>query len=153
MTQIHKPMPDLKPIRILVIDDQPVVRAGIRMIVQGGNTGMAVVGEAANRDEALALASSEQPDVILLDLNLGDDNGLDLLPELRAVSPRSRVLVLTGLHAVELHRRAIRNGAMGLVLKEQEPYVLLSAISSAYAGGVWIHRSLIKSLIEEMTEG
>jgi DNA-binding NarL/FixJ family response regulator len=146
-------MPDIRPIRILVIDDQPVVRAGIRMIVQGGNTGMVVVGEAANRDEGLALASSEQPDVILLDLNLGDDNGLDLLPELLAVAPKARVLILTGLHAVELHRRAICSGAMGVVLKEKEPEILLSAISSAYAGGVWIHRSLMARLIKEETGG
>ncbi|HSE97786.1 MAG TPA: response regulator transcription factor [Blastocatellia bacterium] len=146
-------MAEIQPIRVLIIDDQPVVRIGIRMIVQGNNTGMVVVGEAANRDEGLELASTVQPDVILLDLNLGDDNGLDLIPELLAIAPRSKVLILTGLHALELHRRAIRAGAMGVVLKEKEPEILLSAISTAHAGGVWIHRSLMTSLIKEETGG
>jgi DNA-binding NarL/FixJ family response regulator len=145
-------MPDAQPIRILIIDDQPVVRLGIRMIVQS-NTGMSVVGEAANHAEGLDLASSEQPDVILLDLNLGDDNGLDLLPELQAVAPRAKVLILTGLHAVELHRRAVRNGAMGVVLKEKDPDVLISAISSAHAGEIWIDRSLMAGLLRDETEG
>lgn len=145
-------MPDTELIRILVIDDQPVVRAGIRLIVQS-NTRMSVVGEAANRAEGLALATSEQPDVILLDLNLGDDNGLDLLPELRATAPKSKVLILTGLHAVELHRRAVRNGAMGVVLKEKDPEVLIAAISSAHAGEVWIDRSLMASLLKDEPTG
>jgi DNA-binding NarL/FixJ family response regulator len=114
---------------------------------------MSVVGEAANRAEGLALATSEQPDVILLDLNLGDDNGLDLLPELRATAPKSKVLILTGLHAVELHRRAVRNGAMGVVLKEKDPEVLIAAISSAHAGEVWIDRSLMASLLKDEPTG
>ncbi|HET9528865.1 MAG TPA: response regulator transcription factor [Blastocatellia bacterium] len=141
-------MLDIEPIRILVIDDQPVVRAGIRMIVQS-QSGISVVGEAANRDEGLALASSEQPDVILLDLNLGDDNGLDMIGELRMVAPEAKVLILTGLHAVELHRRAVRSGAMGVVLKEQDPEVLIAAISRAYAGEIWVERSLMNSLIKD----
>ncbi len=144
--------PDTQPIRILVIDDQPVVRAGIRVIVNS-DTGMSVVGEAANSAEGLALASSEQPDVILLDLNLGDDNGLDLLPKLRAAAPKARVLALTGLHAVELHKHAVRGGAFGVVLKEKDPEVLIEAIYSAHAGEIWIDRSLMASLLENEPPG
>ena len=79
--------------------------------------------------------------------------GLDLLPELQAVAPGARVLILTGLHAVELHRRAVRNGAMGVVLKEKDPEVLISAISSAYAGEIWIDRSLMASLLKDDATG
>lgn len=145
-------MPDEQAIRILVIDDQPVVRAGIRVIVQS-NASMSVVGEAANRAEGLALASSEQPDVILLDLNLGEDSGLDLLPELRAAAPGSKVLILTGLHAVELHKHAVRGGATGVVLKENDPEVLIAAIYSAHAGEIYIDRSLMASLLENEPPG
>jgi DNA-binding NarL/FixJ family response regulator len=110
---------------------------------------MSVVGAAANGDEGLALASSEQPDVVLLDLNLGKDNGLDLLPNLRQAAPNARVLILTGLHAVELHKHAVRGGAMGVVLKEEDPEVLIAAISSAHAGDIWIDRSLMAGLLKD----
>lgn len=140
-------MPTLgtQSIRILVIDDQPVVRVGIRAVLQS-NTSMSVVGEAANREEGLALALSEQPDVILLDLNLGNDNGLDMLPELRRAAPEARMLILTGLHAVELHKRAVRGGAMGVVLKEEDPEVLIQAIFCAHTGDIWVDSSLMSSL-------
>ena len=144
--------PGTQPIRILVIDDQPVVRVGIRAVLHS-NTSMSVVGEAANRDEGLALASSEQPDVILLDLNLGNDNGLDLLPELRRAAPRAKVLILTGLHSVEIHKQAVRSGAMGVVLKEQDPGVLIEAIFSGHAGNIWVDSSLMSSLLNDEPAG
>jgi two-component system nitrate/nitrite response regulator NarL len=145
-------MSDSEPIRILIIDDQPVVRAGIRLIIKS-NTAMTVVGEAGNSAEGLALASGEQPDVILLDLDLGEENGLDLLPRLRSAAPKAKVLILTGMHAVELHRRAVRTGAMGVVLKEKDPEVLIAAITSAQAGEIWIDRSLMASLLEDEPAG
>jgi DNA-binding NarL/FixJ family response regulator len=122
------------------------------MIVQG-DAGLTVVGEAANHAEGLAHASSQQPDVILLDLNLGEDNGLALLPELRAAAPKARVLILTGLHAVELHKHAVRGGAMGVVLKEKSPEVLIAAIYSAHAGEIWVDRSLMASLLDNESAG
>ena len=114
---------------------------------------MSVVGEAANRDEGLALASSEQPEMILLDLNLGNDNGLDLIPELRRAAPEARVLILTGLHSVELHKRAVRGGAMGVVLKEADPGILIEAIFSIRAGNIWIDSSLMSSLLNDEPAG
>ena len=74
------------PIRILMIDDHAVLRAGLRMIIES-RMGMVVVGEAENRRESLAAIANETPDIILLDLDLGDENGLDLLPELIATVP------------------------------------------------------------------
>jgi DNA-binding NarL/FixJ family response regulator len=114
---------------------------------------MSVVGEAANREEGLTLASSEQPDVILLDLNLGNDNGLDLLPELRRAAPEARVLILTGLHAVELHKHAVRGGAVGVVLKEEDPEILIKAVFSAHTGNIWVDRSLMSSLRDDEPAG
>ncbi len=70
-------------IRILMIDDHAVLRAGLRMIIES-HMGMVVVGEAENRRETLASIANEAPDIILLDLDLGDENGLELLPELIA---------------------------------------------------------------------
>ena len=79
---------------------------------------MRVVAQAGNREEALDRAATEKPDVIILDLLLGDDDGLAFLPELCQASPDSRVLVLTGVQNPDAHRRAIRRGAMGSVLND-----------------------------------
>ena len=99
-------------IRVMIIDDHAVIRAGLRMLIEHDQT-MNVVAMAGTRAEALRLAASTRPDIIILDLILGDDDGLTFLPELREVSPTSRVVVLTGVANPESHRMAIRRGAMG----------------------------------------
>ncbi len=136
-------------IRILLIDDQAIVREGLRMLLESHH-GMVVVGEAANCPEAVSLAKREQPEVILLDLDLGIGSGHDCLEELTAVSPRSRVLVLTGLYDPEIHQAAISSGAMGLVRKLEAAEVLVKAIRKIYAGEVWLDGALMARLIEEL---
>ena len=113
--------------------------------------GMKVVGQAGNRSEAMALAASEKPNLILLDIDLGDEDGLDFLPELRETAADVRVLILTGMKDVETHRRAARLGAAGLVLKERAAEVLLKAIRKVHQGEVWLDRSMMSSLLTEMT--
>jgi DNA-binding NarL/FixJ family response regulator len=140
-----------EPIRILIVDDHAIVRAGLRMLIDQ-NPAMKVVGVAGNRAEALALAAREQPDLVLLDILLGDDDGLAFLPELRFAVPNVRVLVLTGLRSSESQRRAIVAGAMGVVLKEHAAEVLIKAIHKVHAGEVWLDRSMMGSVLEEMTQ-
>src|SRR5215510_3466986 len=101
-------------IRILIVDDHLLVRTGLRMLIEN-ESDMTVVGQAATRTEALALAASEQPGVVLLDIDLGDENGLDFMPELMNGLPGTSVLVVTGLRDIETHRRAARLGAAGVV--------------------------------------
>jgi two-component system, NarL family, nitrate/nitrite response regulator NarL len=142
----------VQAIRVLLIEDHAVVRAGLRMLIES-RIGLAVVGEAANHAAALALAAREQPDIILLDLDLGAERGLDLLPSLRATASQAQVVVLTGVRDVEEHRRAIRQGVMGLVLKEQAPDVLLKAIEKVHAGEIWFDRAMLASVLSEMVLG
>jgi DNA-binding NarL/FixJ family response regulator len=139
------------PIRILIVDDHSVVRAGLRMLIDQ-NPGMRVIGLAGNRSEALALAASGQPDLILLDILLGDEDGLSILPELREIAKEARVLVLTGLRGYESQRRAMLAGAMGVVLKEHAAEVLIKAINKVHQGEVWLDRSLMGSVLDEMTQ-
>ena len=139
-----------KPIRVLLIDDHAVVRSGLRMLVES-HPGLKVAGEAANRTEALAIAKREQPDVILLDLDMNNDNGLDFLPQLLAATRRARVLILTGVRDPEAYSQAIRLGASGLLLKEKAAEILLKAIEKVYAGEVWFDRSIIGSVLTEMS--
>jgi DNA-binding NarL/FixJ family response regulator len=97
------------------------------------------------------VAEREQPDVILLDLHLGADNGLDFLAELVAVC-RARVIILTGLADIAMHQKAVRMGASGLILKDQASEVLIKAIERVYAGETWFDRSLMANALAEMAQ-
>ncbi|HYK21734.1 MAG TPA: response regulator transcription factor [Pyrinomonadaceae bacterium] len=140
-----------RPITIMIIDDHVVIRSGLRMLIEHDQR-MTVVAQAGTRTEALERATSEHPDVIILDLVLGDEDGLSFLPELCEASPNSRVLVLTGVQNPDAHRRAIRRGAMGIVLKEHAADQLLKAIMKVYEGEVWIERSMMGSMIQEFNK-
>jgi DNA-binding NarL/FixJ family response regulator len=138
------------PIRILIVDDHAIVRAGLRMLIES-HVGLQVVGQAATCRDALAIAAQEQPDIILLDLDLAGESGLALLPELPCVAPRARVIILTGGHNATVHQQAVHGGAMGVVLKDQAAEVLHKAILQVQAGGVWIDAALTARLLSGMT--
>lgn len=138
-----------RPITIMIVDDHVVIRSGLRMLIEHDQQ-MRVVGMAGNREEALERATSETPDVIILDLLLGDEDALTFLPELCQASPKSRVLILTGVQNPDSHRRAIRRGAMGIVLKEHAADQLLKAIKKVNEGEVWIERSMVGDMIQEL---
>ena len=138
-------------IRILIIDDHLLVRTGLRMLIDN-EPNMEVVGQAANRAEALAVTKNATPNLILLDIDLGGEDGLDFLPELHKATPEARVLVLTGLRDLEAHRRAARLGAAGLVLKEHAADVLLKAINKVHAGELWLDRGMLGTLLREATQ-
>jgi two-component system, NarL family, nitrate/nitrite response regulator NarL len=140
----------VKPIRVLIIDDHVVIRAALRMLLDS-QPGITVVGESSGPQDALTVAAREQPDIILLDLDLGETSGLDLLPDLHTSAPDAHVVVLTGVRDDQMHRRAVRLGAVGLVLKERAPEVLLEAIAKVTAGQVWLDNLLVASVLSEMT--
>jgi DNA-binding NarL/FixJ family response regulator len=131
-----------------MIDDHAVLRTGLRMILES-HIGIVVVGEAENRREALAAIANSPPNIILLDLDLGDENGLDLLPELLSAVPDARVILLTGLRDIEIQRRAILLGAMGLVSKQKAADTLIRAIGKVHAGEVWLDRAMIASILND----
>jgi two-component system, NarL family, nitrate/nitrite response regulator NarL len=157
---VHRPTPqdqrarrfpiEMQPIRVLIIDDHAVIRTALRMFLDS-QPGITVVGEASGPDDALAVVIREPPDIILLDLDLGGFNGLDLLPQLHTAAPAAHVVVLTGIRDVDMHRRAVRLGAMGLVLKERAAEVLLEAIAKVHAGEVWADGLLLARVLSEMT--
>ena len=141
----------MQPLRVLLIDDHALVLAGLRMLIQSW-AGLKVVGEASNRADALALATKEQPNIILLDLDLGRDNGLEFLPDLLSAAKEARIIVLTGVRDIEAHRRAISLGAMGVVPKEKAAEVLIKAFEKVHAGEVWLDRSMMASVLAEMSK-
>jgi len=140
----------IKPIRVLIVDDHAILRKGLRMLIEDQPT-MTVIGEAENYAETMEVVSREQPEIILLDLDLGGKNGLDFLPELLSLSARTRVIIYTGVRDPEMHHRAIALGAMGLVLKEQASEVLVKAIEKVHAGEIWIDRTTMARVLTRMS--
>ncbi len=136
------------PIRVLLVDDHVVMRRGLRMLIEN-QPGLCVVGEATDRDAAILSAAREQPDIILLDLDLGDQSGLDILPELRTVAKGARVIVLTGIRDPVEHRQAVRLGATGMVLKEQAVDTLVKAIERVHAGETWLDPALVAHVLAD----
>jgi two-component system, NarL family, nitrate/nitrite response regulator NarL len=136
------------PIRVLLIDDHVVMRAALRMLVDS-RPDMTVVGEATDRGAAILIAAREQPNIILLDLDLGEENGIDCLPALLAAAKQTRVIVLTGIRDPAEHRQAVRLGATGMVLKEQAFDTLVNAIQRVHAGEIWLDPGLVANLLAE----
>jgi DNA-binding NarL/FixJ family response regulator len=136
------------PIRILVTDDHAVLRAGLTALLNA-ETDFTVVGEAADGRECLRVAQMTQPDVILLDINMPNLNGLDALPQLRHIAPNSRVLVLTMHDDVTYLRQVLRAGGAGYVLKQAADVELLSAIRTVYNGGTFLHPAHAQALLAD----
>ncbi len=141
-------VPKLSLIRIMLVDDHTVMRLGLRLLIEN-QQGLTVVGEASGRPDALEVAEREQPDIILLDLTLPGTDGIDLIPELLAVAEKARILILTGVLEPEAHTRAMRLGAMGVVLKEKAPEVLIKAIEKVHQGEIWLDRALVANVFSE----
>src|SRR5437660_1450154 len=143
-----KPETAAQDIRVLVIDDHKIIRDGLRDLITS-RQGMAVVGDAGNRAEAIHLALHEQPDVIVLDLDLGRESGLALLPELLEAAGNASVIVLTGIRDAEQRDRAMALGAKGVVLKEHGATDLLNAIEKVYrTGEYWFEPGAAKRIFD-----
>jgi DNA-binding NarL/FixJ family response regulator len=139
----------LAEIRLLLADDHAVLRAGLRFLLDA-QPDFRVVGEASDGREALALAASLNPDLILLDLTMPGLGGLDALPILRKTVPSARVLILT-MHDDEGYlRQALRNGASGYVLKKAADAELISAVRAVMRGEVYVQPSMTKSLLGDL---
>ncbi len=121
------------PIRVLVVDDHAVVREGIRRVLTA-EVGFEVVGEAADAAEGMALASQHHPDVVLLDIKMPGESGLELTTRLREAVPDSRVLILSMFDHGEYVLEAVRNGAHGYVLKDASPHELRDAVRAVSQG-------------------
>ena len=137
-------------IKVLLIDDHQIMRAGLRLLIDS-QPGLKVIGEAGARDEAVALTVNERPDVILLDLDPGSSISLDFLPDLLACAPGARAIVLTGICDQEVHLRAVRLGALGVVLKDQAKETILEAIEKVHAGEAWLHGGTIAKVLAQIS--
>lgn len=136
-------------IRLLLVDDQPLVRAGLRMVFEP-EADVEIVGEAEDGDQAVALASSLEPDVILMDIRMPGRDGIqataDILEE--AAPGRTRVLVLTTFDQDEYVYDALAAGASGFLLKDAPPERLAAAVRAVAAGDALLAPSITRRLVE-----
>ena len=130
--------------KILIVDDHPIVRAGLRRLLAAQPE--AEVCEATSGREALTAFKGQRPDVVILDLNLPDIGGIEIITRLKTADLDSRILVLS-MHSDRLHaRHALQAGARGYASKNIAPDELLEAISLVAAGGTYIEREIAEEL-------
>jgi DNA-binding NarL/FixJ family response regulator len=138
------------PIRVLVVDDHAVVRAGIIEILRLHDC-LVVVGEAADGREALAKALQLEPDLVILDLNLPKLNGVDLMNGLRAQLPKTMVLVLSMHEPRKIASAIIDGGARGYVSKRVASTELVTALETVAAGGTYFDSAFSLSALPQLT--
>lgn len=137
-------------IRIVLVDDHAVLRAGLTALLNA-EADMEVVGEAGDGTASLRVVADQQPDVILLDINMPNMSGLEALAPLRQVAPQSRVLVLT-MHDDQTYlRQVLSQGGAGYVLKQAADSELLTAIRTVYHGGAFLHPAHAQALLTTPT--
>ena len=134
-------------IRVLIADDHYVVRQGLAALLAPRN-GMEVVGEAANGREAVELARTLQPDVILMDMIMPEMNGPEAIALIKQENPKARILVLTSFGESKQISAAIQAGALGYLLKDSSPDDLMHAIRSVYRGNLVLPQDLALALMQ-----
>jgi DNA-binding NarL/FixJ family response regulator len=135
-------------IRVVVADDQALVRGGFRVLVDSADD-LTVVGEAADGREAVALVQREQPDVVLMDIRMPVMDGLEATRRIVESTSATRVLVLTTFDLDEYVFAALKAGASGFLLKDTPPQALLSGIRTVAAGEALLSPSITQQLIRE----
>lgn len=135
-------------IRLLIADDHVLVRRGLRSVLEG-EPDLEVVGEAGDGHQALAMAQDLLPDVVLMDIKMGDWDGVTATRRIRAAVPATKVVVLTNYDEDELVFSAIRAGASGYLLKEVSGAQLASAVRTVAQGYSLVYPSIARRVLEE----
>ena len=136
-------------IRVLLIDDHRSVLWGLEKLINSQEPKMQVIGKFTSFAEAFPELEKLSPDIILLDLDLGTEQGIDIIPKLVAIT-KAKILVLTGSRDAELHDRTIIAGAKGVLEKEKPAETILTAIERVHEGQIWLNQARIGRIILEL---
>jgi DNA-binding NarL/FixJ family response regulator len=137
------------PAQILIVDDHPIVRHGLEQLIND-EPGLQVCGSAASPAEALEAIRASKPDLAVVDLALGDDSGLELIKNLKAVQPDLRVLVISMHDEVYYADRVLRAGALGYLMKQEPAEQMIAAIHQVLSGNVYLSESMAASMLTRM---
>ena len=141
----------LERIRILIVDDHPLVKEGLATVIRNERD-MVLVGEASNGVEAIQRFEKCRPDVTLMDLRLPDRSGIDAMVAIRSKFPEARVIILTTFAGDAEIQRALRSGASSYVLKTMRPIELMEVIRRVYAGKTTISPEVAVCMAEHYTD-
>ena len=140
------------PVRIVLVDDQALFRAGIRMVIDS-QPDLEVVGEASDGREGIEVVRATRPDLVLMDVRMPVLDGLAATAEILREPDAPRVVVLTTFDLDEAAARAIQGGASGFLLKDSEPEFLLSAVRTVHAGSAVIAAEATRELFAHIADG
>lgn len=140
------------PIRVLVVDDDPLVRAGLSLLL-AGTEDVRIVAEAADGTEVLGAVDAHAPDVVLMDIRMRRMDGLAATELLRGRADAPEIIVLTTFHADEHVLRALRAGAGGFLLKDTPPEEIVRAIRLVAAGEAMLSPAVARRLIDQVADG
>ena len=139
------------PVRVLLVDDDDLMRAGLRAVLSSDDT-LTVVGEGADGRGSVDLVRASEPDVVLMDVRMPDLDGISATREILAVSPEVKVVILTTFEEDDYIFGALRAGASGFLLKRTKPEELIAAIHTIADGDSLLSPSVTRRVIEQMAE-
>ncbi len=140
-----------EPIRVVIVDDDALVRAGLAMIL-GGATEIDIVGQAEDGLQGIAVVEREHPDVVLMDIRMPRLDGLEATTRLTAMAHPPAVIVLTTFDADEYVLRALRNGATGFLMKDTPPATIVDAVHRVAAGEHMLSPSVTAKLVKQIAD-
>ena len=139
-----------KTIRVVLIDDHRSVLWGLEKLIDSQQPRMQVIGKFTSFAEASAELEKLQPDIILLDLDLGVEHGIDAIPRLIPIT-KAKILILTGSRDIAMHDKAIIAGAKGILEKENSAETILTAIQHVHEGQLWMDQARMGRIIQELS--
>ncbi len=143
-------MNDTRPAKIVVVDDHPIMRMGLRQLLESAPT-LQVCGEAGSHEEALRIIEENKPvDLVVVDISLPDRGGLELIRDLKVSDPAIRTLVVSSHDEKVYAERVLRAGGRGYLMKDRAPEQLLAAIEEVRRGGVFLSPAMTSRLMETL---
>lgn len=136
-------------VRVMLVDDHDIVRQGLAALIQR-EPDFEICGEASDRAEALALVQETKPDIVVTDLALHDESGLELIKDIRTCAPKTHIVVLSMLDEQVYAPRCFQAGAMGYVMKEQSPRRLIEALRSVMDGDMVLSEAVSRLLARRL---
>ena len=137
----------MEKVRVLLVDDETLVRSGLKMILEG-DPHIQIVGEAIDGCEALTAVAEHQPDVVLMDIRMPRMDGLTATEQILATHPSMRIIVLTSYDVDDLVPKALRLGAKGYLLKDTPPRELIEAVKRVAAGDTFLSQVALEHLVD-----
>ncbi len=138
-------------IRVLIVDDHPLFREGLRMLLEA-EQGFEVVGEAGDGHQAVEVTARLEPDIVLLDVSMPRLTGLDALAHIGRQCPRVRIVLLTATIERRQMVDALKLGARGVILKEAASLMLYRCLRDVMAGGLWVEHGVVEDLVQALRE-